>query len=272
MRLLLSTIAKVFYNERLREAVKLNREADLRYQMAGIRLADAESRYLELTKLASEEDFDGDFPKVWEELKQLARREEEAYRQRLEDLENAYQKRSLLLEDRCRQAVESEKKTELAKASVEQLNEMRHQLTQTLQWADQLRKALVRCHPKHPDDISSAAFTRYVGNMFTLMGHKVEHLGITGDQGVDLIAINEGVRIAVQVKKYDLDNQVGVSTIQEVYAGKTIHDCQDAQVITTSTFTKAALEMAEKLQVKCQKGKAFENTVLTTAELKYGLK
>jgi len=39
MRLLLSTIAKVFYNERLREAVKLNREADLRYQMAGIRLA-----------------------------------------------------------------------------------------------------------------------------------------------------------------------------------------------------------------------------------------
>ena len=44
MRLLLSTIAKVFYNERLREAVKLNREADLRYQMAGIRLADAESK------------------------------------------------------------------------------------------------------------------------------------------------------------------------------------------------------------------------------------
>ena len=104
------------------------------------------------------------------------------------------------------------------------------------------------------------------------MGHKVEYLGATGDQGVDLIAINEGARVAVQVKKHDLDDQVGVSTIQEVYAGKTIHDCQDAQVITTSTFTKAALEMAEKLQVKCQKGKAFENTVLTTAELKYGVK
>ena len=68
MRLLLSTIAKVFYNERLREAVKLNREADLRYQMAGIRLADAENRYLELTKLASEGDFDGNFQKIWEEL------------------------------------------------------------------------------------------------------------------------------------------------------------------------------------------------------------
>jgi len=108
--------------------------------------------------------------------------------------------------------------------------------------------------------------------MFTLMGHRVEYLGVTGDQGVDLIAINEDVRIAVKVEKYDLDNQVGVSTIQEVYAGKTIHDCQDAQVITTSTFTKAALEMAEKLRIKCQKGKAFENTVLTTAELKYGVK
>ena len=65
MRLLLSTIAKVFYNERLREAVKLNREADLRYQMAGIRLADAENRYLELTKLASEGNFDGNFQKIW---------------------------------------------------------------------------------------------------------------------------------------------------------------------------------------------------------------
>ena len=124
MRLLLSTIAKVFYNERLREAAKLNREADLRYQMAGIRLADAESRYLELTKLAGEGDFDGDFPKIWEELKQLGQREEEAYRQRLEDLENAYQKRSLLLEDRCRQAIDLEKKKELAETSVEQLNEI----------------------------------------------------------------------------------------------------------------------------------------------------
>ncbi|SVC44767.1 uncharacterized protein METZ01_LOCUS297621, partial [marine metagenome] len=71
----------------MREAAKLNREADIRYQLAGIRLADAENRYLELTKLAGEGDFDRDFPKIWEELKQLARREEEAYRQRLEDLE-----------------------------------------------------------------------------------------------------------------------------------------------------------------------------------------
>ncbi|MBE9487312.1 MAG: restriction endonuclease [Chloroflexi bacterium] len=69
----------------------------------------------------------------------------------------------------------------------------------------------------------------------------------TGDQGVDVIAEKNGVKAVLQCKKYS--NPVGNKAVQEVYAGKQ-HELADiAAVVTNSTFTKSAQELANTCDV-----------------------
>lgn len=65
----------------------------------------------------------------------------------------------------------------------------------------------------------------------------------SGDQGVDVIAVKEGVRYAIQCKCYssDLSNK----PVQEVHTGKSIYKCQVGVVMTNRHFTPGAKEAAE---------------------------
>lgn len=66
----------------------------------------------------------------------------------------------------------------------------------------------------------------------------------SGDYGVDVVAFKHGFKYAVQCKYYT--SPVGLSAVQEVYAGKAFYNCEKAMVVTNSTFTKAAEELARK--------------------------
>ena len=65
----------------------------------------------------------------------------------------------------------------------------------------------------------------------------------SGAQGVDIVAIKDGMRYAIQCKNYatPLSNK----PIQEVFAGKTFYDCQIGVVMTNSTFTSGAIALAK---------------------------
>lgn len=69
----------------------------------------------------------------------------------------------------------------------------------------------------------------------------------SGDQGVDIIADKDDLKWAFQCKYFD--STVGNKAIQEVFAGSKYYDCDKAIVITNSTFTKSACELAQKLGV-----------------------
>lgn len=70
----------------------------------------------------------------------------------------------------------------------------------------------------------------------------------SGDQGVDIIASKGLVKYAVQCKYYS--SPVGNKAVQEVYAGAKYYDCSNCIVMTNSTFTKSAKELAAKLGVQ----------------------
>ena len=70
----------------------------------------------------------------------------------------------------------------------------------------------------------------------------------SGDFGVDVIARKGLTKYAVQCKYYS--HAVGLDAIQEVVAGKTYYGCDAAMVVTNSTFTKAARELATRNGVK----------------------
>ena len=70
----------------------------------------------------------------------------------------------------------------------------------------------------------------------------------TGDQGVDLIATKNRVKVAIQCKRYS--GSVGNAAVQEVSAGKDYWHCQHAVVVSNSNYTPSAKNLANKLSVK----------------------
>ena len=64
----------------------------------------------------------------------------------------------------------------------------------------------------------------------------------SGDQGVDVLAEKGGVKYAVQCKNYK--TPLSNTPVQEVNAGKMFYRCHVGVVMTNSTFTKGAKDLA----------------------------
>ena len=69
----------------------------------------------------------------------------------------------------------------------------------------------------------------------------------TGDQGVDLIANIESISVAVQCKKYS--TPVGNKAVQEIYAGASFVQTDFCAVVSNTSFTISAKQLAQKLGV-----------------------
>jgi restriction system protein len=65
----------------------------------------------------------------------------------------------------------------------------------------------------------------------------------SGDQGVDILAFKEDIKYAIQCKNYS--TPLGNKPIQEVNAGKLFYHCHVGVVMTNSSFTPGAKEIAE---------------------------
>ena len=95
------------------------------------------------------------------------------------------------------------------------------------------------------DLMTGAEFEKFIGKLFIKMGYNVQYTKATGDQGVDLIIQKgiQGQKIGVQTKCYS--NKVSNGAIQEVVAGCSYHKCDKGMVITNSSYTKSAMQLAE---------------------------
>ncbi len=88
-----------------------------------------------------------------------------------------------------------------------------------------------------------------------LMGQGYTNVEVTkasGDYGIDVIANKDGHKYAVQCKYYS--HPVGISAVQEVVAGKVMYGCDKAMVVTNSTYTNAAMELAQTNNVTLLSG------------------
>lgn len=70
----------------------------------------------------------------------------------------------------------------------------------------------------------------------------------SGDQGVDIIAIKDDIKYAIQCKNYA--SKLGNTPIQEVSAGKVYYNCDVGVVLTNSTFTPGAIELAKANNIR----------------------
>lgn len=72
------------------------------------------------------------------------------------------------------------------------------------------------------------AFEQYLEVLFGNLGYKVERTRYVGDYGADLIAHKDGIK-----------------SVQEAVGAKGMYGCTAAIVVTNSTFTRAAAELAK---------------------------
>lgn len=96
--------------------------------------------------------------------------------------------------------------------------------------------------------MNGTQFERYVADIFTQLNYKVQIVGGSGDQGIDIIAQKFFCKIGIQAKCYA--KPVSNKAIMEALAGKKYYKLSKAVVVTNSIFTPSAKKLAKRCKVK----------------------
>jgi restriction system protein len=98
------------------------------------------------------------------------------------------------------------------------------------------------------DKMDGKTFEKYLKVFFGKLGYKVERTRSIGDYGADLVATNNGVKTAIQAKRYK--RRVGTEAVQEAVASRGYYNCDKAMVVTNSCFTNQAKTLAWRKKVE----------------------
>lgn len=104
------------------------------------------------------------------------------------------------------------------------------------------------------NSISGEEFELLLDSLFKQMGYYVILTSASQDYGADLIIEKGSDRTVIQAKSYSNQN-VGIAAIQEIVAAKKYYQATNALVITNSSFTINAINLAEKNGVELWDGK-----------------
>lgn len=90
-------------------------------------------------------------------------------------------------------------------------------------------------------------YERYCAEVLKRAGWNARVTQATGDQGVDVLAEKEELRVAIQCKLYG--SPVGNKAVQEVHAASGFFDAPIAVVVSNNGYTRSAEQLAGKLSV-----------------------
>ena len=116
---------------------------------------------------------------------------------------------------------------------------------------------------KDIDSMDGIEYEQYCKKILEKAGWEVEETSTTGDQGVDLIASIENLRVCIQCKCFA--KAVGNKAVQEIAAGMLHWKGTHSVVVAKSGFTKSAEVLANSTNVILTSDKELkdlENLVL----------
>ena len=97
-----------------------------------------------------------------------------------------------------------------------------------------------------PDD--GFEFEFWVADNLKKFGWDAKATAGAGDQGVDVIAVKNDIKVGIQCKLYS--GSVGNKAVQEIIAARDYFDLDFAAVLTNADYTKSAKDLALKSKVK----------------------
>lgn len=101
----------------------------------------------------------------------------------------------------------------------------------------------------HDDDIQGGVdYERFIMQKLEELSWTVGGTSGSGDQGVDIIAVKELRKVALQAKYYS--RPVGNSAVQQIFAGAKFYGLTEAVVVTNAGYTPAAYALGNSLGVR----------------------
>lgn len=91
-------------------------------------------------------------------------------------------------------------------------------------------------------------FEGFIFKICQALGYNVERTPHSGDQGVDVLGQKDGIKVAIQCKRYA--RPVGNRPVQEVYAGASFYNADEAWVVAPAGYTEGARVLAMRLGIK----------------------
>jgi HJR/Mrr/RecB family endonuclease len=107
------------------------------------------------------------------------------------------------------------------------------------------------------DDVEWDEFEQLVADVFMARGYRTELTKRSGDQGIDVIAERKSQRVGIQCKAYS--RPVGNDAVMAAVAGSKYYQCNRTVVACTSSFTRTAVELADKTGVELWDRKRLES-------------
>ncbi|TPR56273.1 hypothetical protein FJU10_12705 [Enterococcus sp. OL5] len=143
--------------------------------------------------------------------------------------------------------LEREAKESLSEISVAIDNSLK-KIKVIIEEEKQLKKILIKNEMEILDQSTGLEFENEIAKILHLVGfEEVSVSKGSGDQGIDIFAKKDGEKFGIQCKKYS--SSVGNKAVQEVISGKEFFNLDKAIVITNSSFTTSATELAFKANV-----------------------
>jgi len=105
------------------------------------------------------------------------------------------------------------------------------------------------------DNMTGLEFERYVARLLKSKGYNNIRLTEEYDYGIDIIAEKDGIRWGIQVKRYS--GLVSADAVRQVITALKKYDCDRAMVITNSTYSMVAKDLA-----RCNNCVLIENEIL----------
>lgn len=103
-------------------------------------------------------------------------------------------------------------------------------------------------------------FEEVVAELFEKMGYNSIVTKKTGDYGIDVIAKKDVEVIAIQVKLFNIGNNVGNNYVQKLLGSMQMSDVQATKsiLITSSDFTVSAIEQGKNLPIEFWNGSTIK--------------
>lgn len=98
------------------------------------------------------------------------------------------------------------------------------------------------------DNLNGYEFEKFIAKLLESLGYRdVTTTKEGADYGIDVIAVKDDIRYAIQCKNYS--QSVGNDAVQEAYSGKNFYNCHVSIVVTNNYFTANAINQAKMNKV-----------------------
>lgn len=111
-----------------------------------------------------------------------------------------------------------------------------------------IRAALLAAGTANPLQLTPVQYEQFCAALLSNNGQNTKATKKTGDFGADIIAEKSGQKLVIQCKQWSIS--VGVKAVQEAHGALSYYGGNQAIVVTTTGYTKAAINLAKSADVR----------------------